>query len=75
MREGRLEGVMSSHGRVVGVFEDALPSLGELRDLGFVVDSGYDPDQLRGTVHDDTSGDSDERNVGPTWTMSSDDRT
>lgn len=75
VRAGRLEGALSSDGRLVGVFEDALPTLEELGDLGFVVDSGYDPDQLRGTVHEDASDDSDETDRRSTWTMSSDDST
>lgn len=75
VREGRLEGVLSSDGRLVGVFEDALPTLEELGGLGFAVDRGYDPDQLRETVHDDARVDGDEADGRSTWTMSSDDRT
>ena len=57
------------------MFEDALPTLEELGGLGFAVDSGYDPDQLRGTVHDDAHVDGDEADGRSTWKMSSGDRT
>ncbi len=71
MKEGKIEGLVSTSDRVVGVYSDVLPNAEELRALGLDVGDDYNPDDIRGSedVSDDAHEAEEERS---TWYMSGD---
>jgi len=71
----KVEGLCSLDGRVVGVFDDALPTKQELRSWGLSVNDDYDPERHRSYVgtEDGTEALGDEEGSSgssATWTMS-----
>jgi hypothetical protein len=73
VRTGKLEGLLRLDGRVFGLYDDVLPTAGDLRALGLVVRDDYDPDQFRSYVVEDgeDDGDDDEPDDGDSsWTIS-----
>jgi hypothetical protein len=74
IRTKEIQGLVGEDGRVVGLFEDALPTAEQLRRLGLPVSPGYNPDHLRGTEgEDDDEHDDLDTTVG-TWSLSEADR-
>jgi hypothetical protein len=68
---GRLDGVYRD-GQPYALFDDALPTVRQLQDLGLTVNSDYRPDDMR--LHQEDDDDADGvRNEGPNWTMTSED--
>jgi hypothetical protein len=65
---GRLEGVVDSQGRGVGLFEDALPTSEELSALGLSAAGDYWPEDFQSYEVDDNEDEDD--TSGPTWSMS-----
>lgn len=57
--DGRVDGVTDRHGRVLGLFDDALPDREQLRAWGHEVSDHYEPESLR--THEDEHGEDDEQ--------------
>ena len=71
----KVEGLFHLDGRVVGVFDDVLPTKEELRSWGMKVRDDYDPERHRSHVGTDDDPDvfgGEARTSGPSanWTMS-----
>lgn len=71
----KVEGLCHLDGRVVGLFDDVLPTKDELRSWGLSVRDDYDPERHRSYVGTDDDPDhaSDEDGMGSEsaqWTMS-----
>lgn len=75
IRANQIEGATRLDGRVVGLFQDVLPTAEQLHDLGLIASSDYDPNDLRG-FWDEGSDDPDASvDAAETWTMSWPDET
>lgn len=70
--EGLVEGVYDGSGRLIGVWDDRLPSVERLRQAGVPVASTYSPGLLRSAARSpvDDQNDDDDGDEGATWTMS-----
>jgi hypothetical protein len=67
---GSIEGLFDQQGRLMGVFDDGLPSASSLRARGLVVHGAYDPQLLRSYEVEDPADEEDDRgDVGPSWSM------
>ena len=67
---GRIEGVYSGDGRLLGIFDDVVPSAEALRVLGVTVSDSYDAEALRSHITEADEDTEQRPETGSSWSMS-----
>lgn len=70
VRSGTVEGLFHLDGRVAGLFDDVLPTVADLRSMGFVIRDDYDPDLLRSYTMEDDEDDDGLDDGDSSWSIS-----